>query len=106
MRFIKVISQMIKKMRGSFMLLITALIWGTAFVAQSEGMNYVQPFTYNAVRTLLGGVVLIPMICIIKKLLSKDSPPAETSLKNTVTGGICCGTLLFAASSFQQFGIS
>ena len=98
---------MIKKLRGSIMLLITALIWGTAFVAQSEGMNYVQPFTYNAVRTLLGGVVLIPIIIAFKKLTSKDDPPSEStnSKKDTVTGGICCGILLFAASSFQQSGI-
>lgn len=87
------------------MLLITALIWGTAFVAQSEGMNYVQPFTYNAVRTLLGGVVLIPIIFALKKIIPKNDPPPE-STKNTITGGICCGFLLFAASSFQQFGIS
>lgn len=90
------------------MLLITALIWGTAFVAQSEGMNYVQPFTYNAVRTLLGGVVLIPVIFVLKKLLAKgnSSPPSQTSKKATITGGICCGVILFIASSFQQFGIS
>ena len=98
---------MIKKLRGSIMLLITALIWGTAFVAQSEGMNHVQPFTYNAVRTLLGGVVLIPIIIAFKKLTPKDDPPSESanSKKDTVTGGICCGILLFAASSFQQSGI-
>lgn len=98
---------MIKKLRGSIMLLITALIWGTAFVAQSEGMNYVQPFTYNAVRTLLGGVVLIPIIIAFKKLTPKDDSPSEStnSKKDTVTGGICCGILLFAASSFQQSGI-
>ena len=98
---------MIKKLRGSIILLITALIWGTAFVAQSEGMNHVQPFTYNAVRTLLGGVVLIPIIIAFKKLTPKDDPPSEStnSKKDTVTGGICCGILLFAASSFQQSGI-
>ena len=53
---------MLKKLRGSLMLLTAAFIWGTAFVAQSKGMDYVAPFTYNAVRTLIGGVVLIPMV--------------------------------------------
>lgn len=89
------------------MLLITSLIWGTAFVAQSEGMNYVEPFTYNAMRTLLGGVVLIPVI-ILFRFLDKRNGKEKTScsLKNTVTGGICCGIVLFIASSFQQSGIA
>ena len=57
---------MIKNFKGSIMLLITSIIWGTAFVAQSEGMNYVEPFTYNAMRTLLGGVVLIPVMILFR----------------------------------------
>ena len=98
---------MIKNFKGSLMLLITSLIWGTAFVAQSEGMNYVEPFTYNAMRTLLGGVVLIPVI-ILFRFLDKRNGKEKTScsLKNTVTGGICCGIVLFIASSFQQSGIA
>ena len=98
---------MIKNFKGSLMLLITSLIWGTAFVAQSEGMNYVEPFTYNAMRTLLGGVVLIPVI-ILFRFLDKRNGKEKTScsLKNTVIGGICCGVVLFIASSFQQSGIA
>ncbi len=41
---------MSKKLRGNLLLLLTALIWGSAFVAQSAGMDYVQPFTYNGIR--------------------------------------------------------
>lgn len=89
------------------MLLITSLIWGTAFVAQSEGMNYVEPFTYNAMRTLLGGVVLIPVIILFRFLDKRNGKEkASCSLKNTVIGGICCGIVLFIASSFQQSGIA
>ena len=44
------------------MLLLTAAIWGVAFVAQSVGMDYVEPFTFNAVRSIIGGLVLIPVI--------------------------------------------
>lgn len=96
-----------KKLRGNLMLLITALIWGTAFVAQSEGMRYVEPFTYNAMRTLLGGIVLIPIITAFRMCGKKDHPPKEKiPLKITVTGGIVCGVFLFIASSFQQSGIS
>ena len=86
------------------MLMLTAFIWGTAFVAQSAGMDYISPFTYNAMRTLLGGLVLIPVIFFLKKagFGQKNTAP----LKTTVLGGIVCGLFLFAASSFQQSGIS
>ena len=51
-----------KTARNSFMLLLAALVWGVAFVAQSEGLNYVKTFTFNTCRFLLGGAVLIPCI--------------------------------------------
>ncbi len=99
---------MVRRMRGNIMLLITALIWGTAFVAQSEGMRYVEPFTYNAVRTLLGGIVLIPVIAAFRLFGNRTHPQDEnkSSRKSTIVGGIVCGIVLFAASSFQQCGIA
>lgn len=101
---------MSKKMRGNLMLLITALIWGTAFVAQSAGMDHVQPFTYNGVRTIIGGLVLIPVILLFDKLKPADqrlSPAEQKEVnRNSVIGGIFCGVILCVASSFQQFGVS
>lgn len=98
---------MIKNFKGSIMLLITSIIWGTAFVAQSEGMNYVEPFTYNAMRTLLGGVVLIPVMILFRFSDKRNGKEKSScSLRNTVIGGICCGIALFIASSFQQAGIA
>jgi len=101
---------MSKKMRGNLMLLLTALIWGTAFVAQSAGMDHVQPFTYNDVRTLIGGLVLIPVILLFDRLKPTDSRPSVAEQKeinkNSLIGGICCGTVLCVASCFQQFGVS
>ena len=89
------------------MLLITSLIWGTSFVAQSDGMNYIEPFTYNSMRTLLGGFVLIPVILLFRFLDKRSGKEKKTySLKNTLVGGICCGVILFIASSFQQAGIA
>ncbi|MDE5867021.1 MAG: DMT family transporter [Lachnospiraceae bacterium] len=111
--------------RQSCLLFLTALIWGVAFVAQSVGMDYVEPFTFNAVRCTLGGIVLIPCIGVLTiwkrnknhKLINKDSikPDEQTSdieenlnrteRKNLIIGGIVCGILLFISSNFQQVGI-
>ena len=93
-----------RPLRGSLMLLTAAIIWGSAFVAQSEGMAYVEPFTYNAVRTLLGGIVLIPIIFLMR-YFGRGQPREPIDRKQTVLGGICCGVILCAASSFQQAGI-
>lgn len=101
---------MSKKMRGNLMLLLTALIWGTAFVAQSAGMEHVQPFTYNGIRTLIGGLVLIPVILLFDRLKPADARPSAEEQKvinkNSLVGGLCCGTVLCIASSLQQFGVS
>ena len=48
------------QLKNSLLLLLTATIWGVAFVAQSVGMDHVGPFTFNAVRSIIGGIVLIP----------------------------------------------
>ena len=51
-----------QQIKSSLILLLTATIWGVAFVAQSVGMEYIGPFTFNAIRCVLGGLVLIPVI--------------------------------------------
>lgn len=90
-----------KDLFGSLMLLITAIVWGFAFVAQSIGGDTVGPFLFNGVRNVLGSVVLIPVILIIKKVKGID----KILTKEAIVGGVCCGLCLFVASSFQQFGI-
>ena len=93
-----------KQLRGSLLLTLTALIWGTAFVAQTVGMDHIGPFTFNAVRTLLAGVAMIPVILLFDKLQKK--PPMSPQLRrDTLVGGVVCGTVLFVASSLQQAGI-
>ena len=70
-------------LKNSLLLLLAAIIWGIAFVAQSVGMKYVGGFTFNAVRSLIGAVVLIPLIFILKK---RNSPSDSAS-----TAARCCG---------------
>ncbi len=93
------------------MLMLAALVWGIAFVAQSEGMNYVGNFTFNACRFLLGGIVLIPCIYFLhgRKDSSWQTLSDEEQKKQVrmgIIGGICCGCVLAAASSLQQYGIA
>jgi drug/metabolite transporter (DMT)-like permease len=92
-------------LRGSIMLLVTAFIWGLAFVAQSVGMDYVGPFTFNSVRSLIGGLVLIPCLLIMDKMKLTHAPQDRMQKKQLVSGGIACGVILFFASSAQQIGI-
>ncbi len=99
-------------LRQSFLLFLTALIWGVAFAAQSAGMDYVGPFTYNGVRCILGGLVLLPCIALLDRIRDRRAAdgeeaaaPVERRGKRLLAGGLCCGLLLFSASSFQQIGI-
>ena len=96
---------MSKKMQGNIMLLITAMIWGSAFVAQSKGMEYIGPFTFNVMRNFIGGIVLIPVIALFGRGKKYSADEKKAMDKNTLIGGICCGVVLFLASSFQQYGL-
>jgi len=92
------------QVKNSIILLLTAFIWGSAFVAQSVGMDYVEPFTFTTARSVIGGIVLIPVIVCLRRF----SPKRESSgtiTKMEFVGGICCGIALFLASNAQQVGI-
>ena len=95
-----------KEWKSSLMLVLTAAIWGVAFVAQSVGMDYIGPFTFNAIRSLVGGLVLIPCIWLLnrKKPAAQEDTPAQSD-RTLFIGGICCGVALAVASSLQQMGI-
>lgn len=99
----------------SLLLLLTAIIWGTAFVAQSEGMDHVGPITFNGVRSLLGGIALLPCVIVVdlierKKMRTGEIPtPTEeekiSARKKLIFGGIICGLIIFGASTAQQIGL-
>ena len=96
-----------KELKGTAMLLLTAFIWGIAFVAQSDGMNYVGPFTFNCVRMVIGGLVLIPCIFILERMKGSrtEKKVERTNKKYMFIGGILCGIALGAAAALQQIGI-
>lgn len=90
-------------LKQSAILLLTATIWGVAFVAQSVGMEYVGPFTFLTSRSVIGAMVLVPYIVLRDK--KRRVQKEETNTKQLLLGGVCCGSLLFVASILQQIGI-
>lgn len=92
---------MSKQFKGSLMLVMAAMIWGAAFVAQSIGMDYVEPFTFLFCRSLLGALALLPVLA----LLGRGHAEAPKNKKSLWTGGLACGGIMFVATSLQQFGL-
>ncbi|MCD6580881.1 MAG: DMT family transporter [Desulfuromusa sp.] len=87
--------------------MLTAIIWGFAFVAQRVGMDYVGPFTFNAVRFALGSLSLLPLILLLQKrqpdiVHQQDS---DDTNKSVLFGGVLAGGALFAGASLQQAGL-
>ena len=93
--------QQINQLRGSLLLLLTSMIWGAAFVAQSAGMDYIGPFTFNGLRMLMGAAVLLPFL--LKRRTGAHTNASER--KMLLRGGILCGVALFVGSTLQQIGI-
>ena len=113
------------KLRNTFFLFLTAMIWGAAFVAQSVSMYYIGPFTFICLRSVIGGLFLIPVIIVLDGIRKKsqnesaDVVNSENILhieteekqrlswknKQLIEGGIVCGIFLFFANCFQQTGI-
>ena len=93
------------KILGNLALLLTALIWGLSFVAQREGMEHVGPFTFNAVRSFLGGLSLLPVIAWSKLSHPDTRTPQIRHYQhvNLARAGIACGVALFIAMSIQQY---
>lgn len=90
--------------KSSLMLFTAAFIWGTAFVAQRVGMDYLGPLSFNGARFLMGSLVLLPVICLNRGKAKKEDKKTG-NLRTTALGGICCGMALCAAALLQQYGI-
>lgn len=95
-----------KQIRGSIFLLIATLIWGTAFVAQSVGMDYIGPFTFQAARSTLAIAAMFPVIWLMNQQQDGGkSFRAKWTDKKLWKTGILCGVAMFFASGLQQLGL-
>lgn len=95
-----------RSLRGEMFLLLTAFIWGTAFVAQSMGMDHIGAFTFNAARSFVGAFAVFIIVLVNDKIQNKNkSIDKKHNNKLYIRGGIICGVILFAASGFQQVGM-
>lgn len=98
-----------KQTKGNILLFLTTLIWGCTFVAQDMAMEVIGPFEYQTVRSIIGALVLIPVILAIdlgKKRNGTYVPMTGQQKKQLLTGGIVCGFCLSVASCFQQTGMA
>lgn len=89
-----------KKFKSLFLLVLTAIIWGLAFVAQEVGAEYVGTFTYNGVRFTLGTLSIIPVILIFER-----EKITKAMLKKLIPASLITGFVLFSASTLQQYGV-
>ena len=95
-----------KQLRGTLALVLTTVIWGSAFVSQSIGMNYVGPFTFQTFRCFLAVLGLLPVIALVD-LKQKDRKNFFTRWADVKLwkAGILCGIPLFFACNLQQMGL-
>ena len=89
-----------RQLRATFLLLLTAVIWGLAFVAQEVGAEYLGTFSFNGIRFLMGAASLIPVIA----LFERESVDA-VKIRRLLGGSLLAGTVLFTASALQQYGV-
>lgn len=95
-----------KQLRGSICLTLCTIIWGSAFVAQSVGMDYIGPFTFQTVRSLLAIICLLPLI-LISDWIKKDNKGFFSNWRDPKLwkAGVLCGIPLFLATNLQQLGL-
>ncbi|HYE81326.1 MAG TPA: DMT family transporter [Clostridia bacterium] len=94
-----------QEMRSNLLLMLTAAIWGFAFVAQRVGMQYVGAFTFNGVRFALGSISLIPLLIYFKNKKAAGTEE-DTAPASALIPGLIAGTVLFLAASLQQVGLA
>lgn len=94
-----------QKLKGNLLLLLTSLVWGISFIAQSKGVELITPMAFNGIRSVLGGVVLLPVIFFLDLGKKKKGIPVQKIDKTFIIGGLLCGLCLCVASTLQTFGM-
>ena len=99
-----------KRLLGITLLLITALMWGMGFVAQSAGMDKITPFVFSAIRMILGGISLLPVIISLdlfkyKRYTSEEKIEYKRKTKNSISYGLILGVVFFIACNLQQVAL-
>lgn len=97
-----------RQLKGNLAIIIATIIWGSTFVAQSIGMDHIGPFTFQAARCLLGGLVLLPIIAVADRFLYRGDGSNYFSRwcdPKLWKAGLFCGLPLFIATNLQQLGI-
>ncbi len=94
-----------KSTKHSLLLVFVALIWGAAFVAQSEGGNAMGPYTFNYIRCFIAALVMSPTIFLFDKIGISQRPKDKEEKKLLIKSGVLSGIALFAATNLQQIGV-
>ena len=98
-----------KDLKGNLFLLVATLIWGCTFVAQDIAAKITSPFEFQAVRTLIGAVVLVPVILVMDGMKKKNGSyvkPTKKQNKDLLLGGLVCGACHCIAACLQQWGLA
>ena len=93
--------------KGEAILLLVSILWGSCFIFQKKGMDFIGPFTLGAARFIIGGLLLIPFIYLFQKLkpVTLTIEQIKSDKKLLLKGGIICGVSLFFAATFQQIAL-
>lgn len=98
----------VNRIRQNVFPVLAALIWGTAFVAQSVGADYVEPFTFNAARSAVAFLFLLALCGVFRAVRKRSPGGAEAptgTWRDLALGGVCCGVALTVATNLQQKGL-
>lgn len=94
-----------KRLHGTLILMLTAIVWGVSFVSQSVSMNFIEPNTFCGIRTLIGALSLVPVMLVMDNSKKKKGVETNYSKKTLICGGIICGIILCVSATLQTYGL-
>ena len=94
-----------RRLQGTLILMITAIVWGISFVSQSVSMELIEPNTFCGIRTLIGAISLVPVILVMDSSKKKKGIKTDYNKKTLILGGVVCGIILCASATVQTYGL-